>query len=156
MSAALEQPRFEQRGEILIAGLNESYIFETRSNIPSQWNRLMPLVGRISGKQGSVFYGVCWNFQLECGFDYLAGVEVGAMNALPAGLSHLRLAPQNYAVFFHREHVSSLPETLDAIWIWLRENNREAAEAPSFECYTEAFDSNTGLGGVEIWMPVKN
>ena len=100
MSAALEQPRFEQRGEILIAGLNESYIFETRSNIPSQWNRLMPLVGRISGKQGSVFYGVCWNFQPECGFDYLAGVEVGAMNALPAVLSHLRLAPQNYAVFF--------------------------------------------------------
>lgn len=116
----------------------------------------MTLADRIPGQRGSAFYGVCWNFQPECGFDYLAGVEVDAIKALPAEFAHLCLAPQNYAVFVHRDHVSGLPQTLDGIWTWLRENNREAAEAPSFECYTEAFDSSTGLGGVEIWMPVKN
>lgn len=151
-----EQPRFEQRGEILIAGLNESYTFETRSNIPAQWNLLLPLADRIPDRLGSAFYGVCWNFQPECGFDYLAGVEVDTINALPAEFTHLCLAQQNYAVFIHREHVSSLPETLDRVWMWLRENNREPAEAPSFECYTETFDSKTGLGGVEIWMPIAN
>lgn len=156
MSAELEQPKFEQRGEILIAGLNETYTFETRTNIPAQWNLLMPLAERIPAQRGNAFYGVCWNFQPECGFDYLAGVEVEATKTLPAEFTHLRLTPQTYAVFVHREHVSRLPETLDRIWIWLRDNNREAAEAPSFECYTETFDSNTGLGGVEIWMPVKN
>ncbi len=156
MAIGIGQPEFQQRGEILIAGLNESYTFETRSNIPAQWNRLMSLVDGISDRRGSDFYGVCWNFQPACGFDYLAGVEVDAIEALPAALTHLRLPPQHYAVFIHREHVSKLPEAFDAVWTWLQENNYEVADAPSFECYTDAFGPNTGLGGVEIWMPVKN
>ena len=32
----------------------------------------------------------------------------------------------------------------------------EAADASNFERYTEAFDPRTGLGGVEIWIPLKS
>ena len=31
----------------------------------------------------------------------------------------------------------------------------EALDAPDFERYGEEFDARTGMGGVEIWLPVK-
>jgi AraC family transcriptional regulator len=31
----------------------------------------------------------------------------------------------------------------------------KAADAPMFERYDETFDPRTGLGGVELWVPIK-
>ena len=44
----------------------------------------------------------------------------------------------------------------NTIWSkWLPESGYEAADAPTFERYGEEFDGVTGLGGVEIWLPIK-
>lgn len=60
-----------------------------------------------------------------------------------------------YAVFTHREHVSTIRRTHNTIWNdWLPESGFEAADAPSFERYGEEFDGATGFGGVEIWLPI--
>ena len=70
---------------------------------------------------------------------------------------HVRLAARRYAVFTHAEHVSSIPETIDAIWNkWLPDSGLKGAEAPCFECYTEAFNPQTGKGGIEIWVPIQS
>ncbi len=152
----LEPPRFENGKELSIAGFNASYTFETRANIPAQWTRFAPHIGRIPGQVGTTAYGVCSNYKPDGGFDYLSGVEVGNVAGLPNEFSHIRLSPQRYAVFTHRKHVSSIAETLEAIWKkWLPNSGRQAAEAPSFERYGERFDPRTGMGGFEIWLPVK-
>ena len=71
-------------------------------------------------------------------------------------LTRLRVAAQRYAVFTHRQHISEIRRTWYTIWNkWLPESGIEALDAPDFERYGEEFDGRTGLGGLEIWIPVK-
>jgi predicted transcriptional regulator YdeE len=152
----LDPPKFENRKDVLIAGPNVTYSFETRSNIPALWNRFAPHIGKVTGQIGKSSYGVCWNYKPGIGFDYLSGVEVSNTTGLPAEFSHVRLPAARYAVFTHREHVSAIPKTLDAIWKkWLPNSGHEATGAPAFERYTEEFNPHTGMGGTEIWIPIK-
>ncbi|QDU94902.1 GyrI-like domain-containing protein [Lignipirellula cremea] len=149
----LEPPRFENGRELLIAGEQNSYTQDTRSQIPAQWERFTPL---LPGRQGTEAYGVCWSDDPTCGFEYLSGVEVSNADSLPEGTSHVRLPAQRYAVFTHPGHVSGLAQTLDAIWKkWLPNSSHQAAKAPFFERYTDDFVPETGEGGVEIWIPLQ-
>jgi predicted transcriptional regulator YdeE len=152
----LETPRFEQGPERLIAGFNGSYTFESRVNIPTQWKRFASHIGKVPGQIGHASYGVCWKYKPGYGFDYLSGVEVNDAAGLPADFSQVRLPAVKYAVFTHRKHVSLIPEALDAIWRkWLPNSGHQAADAPSFERYTETYEPATGMGGFEIWIPLK-
>ena len=53
-------------------------------------------------------------------------------------------------------------QTIEAIGSkWYPESDEEpaarAGEAPDFfERYTEEFDPRTGMGGMEIWIPIKS
>jgi predicted transcriptional regulator YdeE len=45
---------------------------------------------------------------------------------------------QEYAVFTHRDHISTIRSTWATIWNkWLPESAREVSEAPNFELYGE-------------------
>lgn len=159
MQAIMQQtfkPRFEQGPELLIAGHNATYTYETRSQIPAQWCSFAKHIGHIPGQVGRTTYGVCWNCQSGVGFDYLCGVEVQDTPRLPEGFTHVHLPAQRYAVFTHEGHVSALPATIDSIWQkWPPNSGYKAAKAPCFERYTEAFNPETGLGGMEIWVPLE-
>ncbi len=153
----LEPPRYELGPAMVIVGLNAHYNGETSRNIPAQWARFAPHIGKVPGQIGHTSYGVCWNFQPDGEFDYLSGVEVSEGASLPDGFTQVRLSPQRYAVFIHRKHVSAIPETIAAIWgKWLPNSGHQAAEAPAFERYTEEFDPQTGMGGTEIWVALKS
>lgn len=152
----LEAPRFEHGREMIVAGLNVSYTFETRVNIPAQWERFVPHIGKVPGQIGKVSYGVCWNNSPGCGFDYLSSVEVNIPAGLPAEFTHVRLPNREYAVFTHRAHVSSIGKTIDMIWNqWVADSCLKVADAPCFERYTEEFNPKTGMGGMEIWIPIE-
>ncbi len=155
-SYLVDAPRFEDAPEMVIAGLNSSYTFAERGQIPAQWARLAPHLGNVPGQKGTAAYGVCWNYKPGCGFDYLSGVEVNDAVKLPEGFAQVRLPAGRYAVFTHRAHVSTIDATIDAIWSkWLPHSGRQAADSPSFERYSESFDPQTGMGGVEIWVPLQ-
>jgi AraC family transcriptional regulator len=147
--------RFEHQEEKVIAGIDEHYTLETRSNIPMQWRRFLPFLGNIPGQKNSQAYGVCRCAGDNCGFDYLTGVEVGDTSGLPAEFSHVEIPEGRYAVFTHTGHVSLMPQTMDSIWMkWAPDCGLKIADSPSFARYTEAFDPATGMGGVEIWLPL--
>ncbi|HEY1068317.1 MAG TPA: GyrI-like domain-containing protein, partial [Pirellulales bacterium] len=149
------RPRLETGRELTIVGLNESYTMESRVKIPEQWNRFAPHIGRVPGQSGSTTYGVCWNMKESCDFDYLCGVEVNDSAPVSPEFTRVSLPARRYAVFTHRGHVSSLPQTIDAVWKkWLPKSGYEPLHAPCFERYTEEFNPETGLGGMEIWVPV--
>lgn len=151
----LAPPRFENGRDLLIAGPNVSYTFETRVNIPAQWERFAPRLGKIPGQVEPISYGVCWNYRPGSGFDYLSGVEVSDTSSLPQDFSQVRLPAARYAVFTHRKHVSSIADTIDAIWTkWLPNSGHQAAQAPCFERYGAEFDPQTRMGGIEIWIPI--
>ncbi len=151
----LQPPRFETGRPLLIAGLSERYHHENGAGIPGQWERFGQSVAHFPGRIGQVAYGVCCNSDDAGNFDYIAGVEVSDFSDLPREFGRVRIPAQRYAVFTHRDHVSTIRSTINTIWNqWLPDSGLKVADAPVFERYSENFDPLTGNGGFEIWVPV--
>ncbi|HLJ91352.1 MAG TPA: GyrI-like domain-containing protein [Candidatus Angelobacter sp.] len=150
------QPRFENGKPLLIAGLRQPF---SAGGTTEQWQRLISYFGKIPGQVGNVCYGLC--FETSKGMDYLAGVEVSGLSNLPADFSDARIPTRKYAVFTHHGHVSTLRKTLDAIaHEWCVKSGYEPAqlgpgEPNFFERYGEDFNPQTGMYGMEVWVPVK-
>jgi predicted transcriptional regulator YdeE len=156
MALGLNQPKFQLGGELVIAGLNQSYSEENRMGIPQQWERFASQAATIPGLKGTTFYGVCWNTKPDCGFDYLTGVEIASAENVPVSFRALKLAGSRYAVFPHTRHVSAIPQALQTIWSkWVPDCGLEISKAPCFERYTSEFNPGTGMGGMEIWVPLE-
>ncbi|SHK06999.1 AraC family transcriptional regulator [Bradyrhizobium lablabi] len=152
----LQPPRFQTSKPLLIAGLSDRYSHENGAGIPNQWQRFHQSVDRIPGRIGKVAYGVCCNGDDAGNFDYIAGVEVLDFSDLPREFASVRIPEQRYAVFTHRDHISTIRRTVNTIWNhWLPASGLKAADAPNFERYDEKFDPLTGHGGFEIWVPVR-
>jgi AraC family transcriptional regulator len=138
-----------------VAGLSGTYSIETRGKIPEQWERFIPSIGKVPGQIGHICYGVCWNVSPQGRFDYLSGVEVGSAKGLAVEFATVQIPARAYAVFAHRDHVSQIDRTLDKIWNeWAPQAGLEIASAPCFERYGEEFNAETGMGGMEIWIPL--
>lgn len=157
-----EAPRLESAKSRLIVGLQENYTLQTRQNIPQLWQQFAPHIGKVPGQASHVAYGVCSNrLPNPCSFDYMAGVEVANGSALPEGFRQTKLPESLYAIFVHRQHVSRLPLTLEFIHDkWFPSSVylplRQAQDQPYLiERYGEAFDPMTGIGDIEIWIPVE-
>jgi AraC family transcriptional regulator len=152
----LQPPRIQTGRSLLIAGLGEHFTFETMAGIPGLWQRFRDHLGHVPGQIGTVAYGVCYNTDDAGSFDYIAGVEVADFATLPTDFARLRLTEQRYAVFTHTDHVSTIRSTFMAIFNdWLPKSRYRPADAAPFERYDERFDSHTGNGGFEIWIPIK-
>jgi AraC family transcriptional regulator len=152
----LQPPRFETSKPVLVMGISQHYTCENSAGIPAQWQRFLPHFGSIPGQLGRVAYGVRYNFDDLQNFDYLCGVEVADFSRVPEGWSSLRLPERRYAVFDHGRHVSEIRRTWNTIWNqWLPRSGHEAADAPDFERYGEDFDPRTGMGSIEIWIPLQ-
>jgi AraC family transcriptional regulator len=153
----LQAPRFETSKPLLVAGLGERYTWESGAAIPGQWHRFHQSVADIPERIGQVAYGVCCNGDDAGNFDYIAGVEVPDFSDLPREFSRVRIPEQKYAVFTHRDHISTIRRTITTIWNeWLPASGLKAADAPNFERYDQNFDPLTGNGGLEIWIPVRD
>jgi AraC family transcriptional regulator len=152
----LEAPRFMTAKPLLIAGISERYNHENGAGIPMQWQRFHGAIDAIPDRVGKVAYGVCCNGDDSGNFDYIAGVEVSDYSDLPRQFARVRIPEQKYAVFTHRDHVSTIRRTINTIWNhWLPASGLKMADAPTFERYDEKFDPLTGNGGFEVWVPVR-
>jgi AraC family transcriptional regulator len=153
----LQAPRFETAKAFLVAGIGDRFSHENGAGIPGLWQRFHQSVADIPGRIGQVAYGVCCNGDDAGNFDYIAGVEVTDYSDLPREFSKVRIPEQRYAVFTHREHVSTIRRTVNTIWNhWLPASGLKIADAPNFERYGTNFDPLTGNGGFEIWVPVRD
>ena len=153
--APLPPPRLVSRDTFLLFGPTQHYAAGANAGIPSQWSRFAPYIGHFPHEVPGVTYGVITNVDASNNFDYTCAVEVTVFPADPAGFTRLRVAPQQYAVFEHRDHISSIQSTITAIWErGLVDASLRATDAPCFERYDDRFDPRTGLGGLEIWVPV--
>lgn len=157
----LGEPRLVDGKSLLIAGLRSRYEAGTMDSIPEQWQRFLPHTGKIPQQAGRAAYGVCWQASDGEAIEYLTGVEVRGFAGLRGEFTVVSIPAQRYAIFSHREHVSRLRETVDAIFNqWLPGSGYDAAidaaETPAFlERYSEEFDAKTGMGGMEVWVPIQ-
>lgn len=152
----IPQPRFETSAPTLLAGLLQRYHCESPAGIPDQWQRFTPYLSTLRSKKPGVAYGACYNFDQEGHFDYLTSVEVESKVGLPPELSTLPVPAQQYAIFHHPGHVASIRATFSAIWEgWFPNSKFQPDEGITLERYGPEFNAMTGLGGVELWIPVK-
>ena len=156
MLAPVDPPRIVNQPALQIAGLNERYGNTASAAIPAQWQRFTPYLDHVPGQVGHTAYGVVYNSDESGHADYLTGVEVKDFSKVPAEFARLTIPPQRYAVFTHKDHISSIRRTWFSIWNkGLPEAGLEATGGPEFERYDERFDGRSGNGEVEIWVPVK-
>lgn len=152
----LETPRFETSQPLLIGGIGEHYNCDSSAAIPSQWQRFVPHINHIQGQVGHKAYGVRYNADEDGNFDYLCGVEISDFSRLPGDWSRVRIPEQRYAVFTHRDHISAIRRTWSTIWNeWLPQSGHLVIDAPVFELYGDDFNSSTGVGKVELWVPIR-
>lgn len=157
----IDPPRFETREAFTVAGIRVRYDTMGTSGtveIPKQWQRLAPFFGHIPHVVGESTYGVFYDFDsAEGGFTYIAGVEVSRTDDMPKEFESLRIPKQRYAVFTHHGHISTIPQTMQAIWQkGIVAANLKPKDSASFERYDERFDPVTGDGDVEVWMALED
>lgn len=150
-------PRFEDGRAFVVAGLGGRYSPATNQEIPALWQEFAPRwFGKVPGQVGQKSYGICYNFDDQGNLDYVAAVEVGSPGDAPAELKQVSIPGGRYAVFPHTEHVSAIGKTwMEIFQKWLPNSGRQLANSPSFELYSESFDPDVAIGGVEIWIPLQ-
>jgi AraC family transcriptional regulator len=144
---------------MLFAGLRRYFRFEERAGIASLWQAFGPHLGAITHTVPGAAFGLCLAAADpgdESGFDYAPAVEVSTLSDLPEGLSGIRIAPREWAVFRHPGHVSTLGATCAAAGEWLARSGRQPMDCAMqmIERYGPEFDAHTGNGGCEVWLPV--
>ncbi|SEN38205.1 AraC family transcriptional regulator [Pseudomonas sp. ok272] len=150
------EPRFEAGRFLLIAGLGGRFSADTTEGIPKLWDTFIPHIGKVPAQKGDLTYGICCNPDGKGGFEYIAGVEISKLDDLPEMYRWIEVQPQQYAVFEHAGGLDTLPQTFAYIWqTWLPASGRAAADAPEFERYSADFNPQTGVGTLEIWVPLK-
>jgi AraC family transcriptional regulator len=152
----IDKPRIHSAKPLLLAGRRETFTAATMRDVPALWTRFIPealKLGAVTETYGAVFAH-------DGGVDYMAAIAVASAGSLPTGWTSTRLPAQAYAIFPHDAHVSRISETVAAAHRWLARSGHEPvpgdAGRPDFlEHYGEAFDPQTGMGGMEAWVPVK-
>jgi AraC family transcriptional regulator len=152
----LARPVIAKSKPLLVAGLGERYTSDSSKAVPALWQKFQPHLGHVPGQIGAVAYGVIHNVDDDDNFDYIAGVEVADFSALTGEFARVRIPAQTYAVFTHHDHISSIRRVFHTIWSKsLPEGAYKPADAPIFERYGPEFDGHTGMGGFQIWVPIK-
>lgn len=148
-------PTLVKGDALLILGLKKRYDDTTRAQMPAQWQAFQPHIGHIENQTGNVAYGVLCNGDDDRNIDYVTGVEVSRFPDAMPDLDANRIPPQTYAVFRHDGHVAEIGRTWSAIFAeWLPASGHRPVDAPLLERYGEGFDTETGLGDIEILIPV--
>lgn len=156
----LEPAEIRKTDTMLFAGMRRYFRFEDRGGIPALWQAFGPHIGSIPGEVPRIAFGLCLGPADEaddCGFDYVTAVQVKSLDQLPEDLSGIRVPGRTWAVFRHRDHVSSIGSTCAAAGEWLAKSGRAPETGPMqmIEFYPPEFDARTGMGGCEVWVPVK-
>lgn len=157
----LVTPRLETLGPLLIAGLREPLDEQAQQRIPLLWRDLTSSWETIPQRVGLEAYGLCIHLR-EGHYYYMAGCAVWDFNALPSEFSAFIVPSQTYAVFTHAGPVHHIRSTIDVAFSqWLPNSHYQHASAGEnalhfFERYGENFNPHTGLGEMEIWLPVSS
>jgi len=151
--------RFVKSGSMLFAGLRKYFRYEDRGGIPMLWHAFGAYQERIPSVIPGAAFGLCLgpaDAADDCGFDYAPAVQVKSLDDLPEGLSGIRVEAREWAVYLHREHVSTVGATCAAAGEWLAQSGRTPAtgKMQMIERYGPEFDPRTGMGGCEVWIPV--
>jgi AraC family transcriptional regulator len=149
------EPRIEKLGALTVVGLSRRQNLANAPAIPGQWQEFMTRYEEIDNKAETIPVSVTTDMDGEGNFLYLTGVVVTSAGTPAKGLVAQSIPAQTYAVFRHSGHTSETPKTYAAIWDqWVPQSGKVVSDGPWLEKHLPTFNTRTGLGGIEIWIPV--
>ena len=149
------EPRIEELGALTVVGLSRRQNLTNAQAIPGQWQQFMTRYEEIENKAEPIPVSVTTDMDGDGNFSYLTGVIVSSAGSPPKGLVTQSVPAQTYAVFTHSTHVSEIPKTYAAIWDqWIPQSGKVVSDGPWLEKHLPTFNPRTGLGGIEIWIPL--
>jgi AraC family transcriptional regulator len=149
------EPRIEKQGSLTVFGLARQQSLANTQAIPGQWQQFMTRYEEIDNKADPIPISVTTNMDGDGNFSYLTGVIVSSAGTPPKGLVARSVPAQTYAVFTHSGHVFEIAKTYAAIWDqWVPQSGKVISDGPCLEKHLPTFNPRTGLGGIEIWIPV--
>lgn len=138
-----------------MAGLKARLPPEGMQQIPELWRRFGTLLDEVEGSAGAAPFGLCRPTATRGDLTYACAIDIGPSGATPAGMTEIRVAAADYALFRHAGHVAAIPGTYRRILdTALPENGWSLAAGWMLEAHDEGFDVQTGQGGVTIWVPI--
>ena len=150
---SIAPPRFEDRPEMIFAGIAERHPMNNPAGLPAQWQRFQPHIGNIDGAIAGVAYGLVGEIA-DNRFEYVVAVEMRPGAEMPPNLERITVPALKWARFTHGGDLSTIRQSIGAAEQWLSDNGHEPSEASySFlEYYGPAFDARSGSGDIEIWF----
>ncbi|GAA0528969.1 putative transcriptional regulator YdeE [Rhizomicrobium palustre] len=129
--------------------------------IACQWRDFAATAGNLKRLPPRLGYGVCLSLDINRRqMEYVSCLVVAAKEDVPQELSCLILPELDCAVFDHHGDAALLPCTLQSIFdTVLPEEGLYPVTfgAPAFiQRFSERFDPLTGMGGLEILVPLEN
>lgn len=153
---ALSEPRLEQRGALLLAGLEEPVSGPTADmQIDVLWTRFEQRNQWIINEESNARTGVCFNAG-EAGFEYFAGqVLSGPAENLPEAFSTIDLSASAYAIFTLTGQATDVSAAHALIYqVKLAEAGLVAADAPDLLVFPPGFSPAQRNAQIELWVPV--
>ncbi len=150
-------PTLKTLGKLRVVGLSAPCSYDSTIMIPAQWQQFIAEhCEAIPNRAKRAPIGICRAPDDDGCFEYMCAVEVTEFGSKARSLTHLEIEPRLYAVFGHHDHVSTIFNTYTAIWNEaLPALARTAADAHVLEFHNDAFDPDTGHGGLTIWIPLE-
>jgi AraC family transcriptional regulator len=158
-------PRLERFGPLVLAGTQKSHRLgrdrmDLYRDVAAQWRALAVVADGIPALAPRRGHGVGLHMaDGATALDYFCGFVVSGQDHVPAGLSAFEIPPMTCAVFEHYEHVSLLRSTMELIFATvLPMAGIEAADESPIEFiqrYGACFEPATGLGGIDVLVPVE-
>ncbi|HEY3266521.1 MAG TPA: GyrI-like domain-containing protein [Armatimonadota bacterium] len=148
------QPRIEQRAGFLVVGMAETGR-PADIDFGALWGRFSPRIHEAPDPCGADYYGVCREFRSDGAYQYVAGIQVGSLDAIPAGMIGFEVPAATYAVF-EVEGLEEIGKTWRAVYEeWLPSSGYQCSDAPCFELYPSDFDPAAGRAGVKLFQPLR-
>ena len=154
--APLLIPQFKRLGSLKLVGLAAPCSPKDTIRIPAQWQQFMSsYYERIPHKVRGMPIGVCEPPDDQGCFNYVCAAEVVAFGGRLPELACFDCEARSYAVFAHDDHVSRIFDTYAAIWNQaLPAMARTVAHSPVLEFHNDTFNPDTGLGGLQLYIPL--
>lgn len=140
-----------------LVGLRSRIPHEARGRIPDLWQRFSPHIPALTEGRAKIAWGAILDAGVEDAFDYVAAVDAGPDAAVPAGLVAVEVPAARWATAAHRDHVSTIHATCDAMvaeWNPSLGTAGRAGETVLMERYGPGFDPATGRGDIAVWVPL--
>lgn len=150
----ISTPIFVQKPKRNFVGLDRPMSHDEIETIPAQWAAFNAADLAIENSVGKGSYGIVHSFVGDS-WRYACAYEVSKLGAIPEGYAHIAAPAAHFAVFKSSENISQIGDVISTVMDWIDTSDYQSADGPMLEYYGPSYEPETGMGGFEIWSPVR-